>query len=159
MRVRRQNTTLKTRKYAYDDIIHTGTLNDYGLHPEWYDDSTDNRLFLLSYEEINYGLRDSATSSRFGNDVIVKPDSMATTGLSVMRTSGNHTLFGDLYARRTNRLDDTDTTVAVSGYWWLRSPNFITGVLVVQGLTGTAVGGGNYSESYGVRPACWINLS
>jgi hypothetical protein len=156
-----QQTTLVTRKYAYGSSGYVATINDYALHPEWYDESTDNRLFVLSLEEVNYGLRHFATDEPYGNNAIFyHPQNVyASSGTEDVRTSGANTLFGDLWSRQSNLLGDTSATSLETG-WWLRSPCYTEDTALVcriQCQWGTFNASYN-TTSRGVRPACWVIL-
>jgi len=155
-----QTTSLITRNIAYGAVGNLGTSNDYEDNKTLYTSSDDNKLFLLSYEEINYGHRINATSLPFGDNATVYSGAgyVATTGTATIRTSENNVLFTDRVSRRANIIGTT--TATSSGSWWLRSPSYNTESGTAPGVPANI---GSYvnttvTNSTGLRPACWLNL-
>jgi len=158
-----QNTSLWTRNYAYGMTGYLGErVNDWRKHPDWYTQSTGNKLFLLSYEEAMFGYELNTV-----NGMIVYGDNYTnsstgtyfrTTGTGGMRTSGYHILFADDYAKKTNDL--SGSLAASIDFWWLRSP-YSSSSTSNASVIYASYGGENYgtvTALYGIRPACWVAL-
>jgi len=156
-----QTTELITRNIAYGAPGNLGTSNDFGDNGTLYTTSDDNKLFLLSYEEVNYGYRDNATNQPFGDNATVDSGSgyVATTGTATIRTSESKVLFADAASRRANLIGATTATTS-SGFWWLRSPSFTTSTTSASYVSATtgAMSNVTVTSARGVRPACWLNL-
>jgi len=162
-------TTLITRRYAYEHASYNSAPNTWweitaqGVNTERYNTSTDNKLFLLSMEEVGYGSKSINEIARpqLGNRESI--NSFITTDDPGMRTSGSHVLFGDNWARVTNRLGDAAAQPPVAAYCWLfRSPGD-TFLAMVYGINVTISNNGIFisvlaTNTHGVRPACWANL-
>ena len=148
-----KTTILVTRDRPYGGS-GTEYEGDYRDHQEWYTSSSDNKLFLLSCEEVNYGYREDATVQPYADNAVALYG--VTTGTAVIRTSANHVLFGNRNSRKANIVGETMPTS--TEWWWLRSPAGDAAIQSACRINGNGVMGYGSIQfnAHGVRPACWV---
>ncbi|MDR1068328.1 MAG: DUF6273 domain-containing protein, partial [Clostridiales Family XIII bacterium] len=119
--------------------------------------TTTDSIFCLGIEELFYEGVDSVRIMPTGNII-------ATTGTATLRTNGDTVIFADKYARNASAASG-----AYALFCWSRSPSGRNETTFVSGVqssnSGTYTGswlteeGNGVTDSDGVRPALWLDMT